>query len=69
MYKRLSNVSDGPVILNCGTPKEKSSEVYIKDDSNFLRKLNPNKVGLFEGIFFWGWDQFDSSFIFQEELI
>ena len=30
--------------------------------------LNPNKAGLCEGSFLWG-GQFDSPFIFQEELI
>ena len=35
--------------------------------------LNPNKAGLFEGTFLWGWGgeggQFDPPFIFQEEVI
>ena len=32
--------------------------------------MNPNKVGLFDGSFFWGGSQFEApTFIFQEELI
>ena len=31
--------------------------------------FNPNKAGLFEGSFSWGWGQFDPPFIFQEDLI
>ena len=54
IHKRLKNVPGRPVIPNCGTPTEKVSEFlnyhlkstmqsgksYIKDTSNFLRKLN-----------------------------
>ena len=53
IHKRLNNVSEVPVISNCGTPTEKLSEVfdhclqpvmkagksYIKDISQFLEKL------------------------------
>ena len=31
--------------------------------------INPNKAGLFEGSFSWGWGQFDPLFIFLEGLI
>ena len=54
IHKRLENVPGRPVISNCGTPTEKVSEFldyhlkptmqsgnsYIKDTSDFLRKLN-----------------------------
>ena len=54
MYKRLENVPGCPVISNCGTPTKIISEFlyyhlkstmespksYIKDTSDFLRKLN-----------------------------
>ena len=54
IYKRLESVPGRPVISNCGTPTEKVSEFldyhlkptmqsaksYIKDSSDFLRKLN-----------------------------
>ena len=54
IHKRLENVSGRPVVSNCGTPTEKVSEFldyhlkstmqsaksYIKDTSDFLRKLN-----------------------------
>ena len=33
------------------------------------RNFNPNKSGLFKGSFSLGGGQFDSTFIFQEELI
>ena len=53
IHKRLGNVPGRPVISNCGTPTEKVSEFldyhlkpvmqsaksYIKDTSDFLRKL------------------------------
>ena len=38
-------------------------------DTKIKEKFNPNKAGLFEGSFSWGWGQFDPPFIFQEELI
>ena len=54
IHKRLESVPGRPVISNCGTPTEKVSEFldfhlkptmqsaksYIKDTSDFLRKLN-----------------------------
>ena len=54
IHKRLESVPGGPVICNCGTPTEKVSEfldyhlkptmpsakLYIKDTSDYLRKLN-----------------------------
>ena len=54
IHKRLENVPGHPVISKCGTPTEKVSEFldyhlkstvqsadsYIKDTSDFLRKLN-----------------------------
>ena len=54
IYKRLENVPGRSVISNCDTPTEKVSEFldyrqkpamqsaksYIKDTSNFLKKLN-----------------------------
>ena len=48
--------------------------MFVMDDTHIRfaplsnpRNFNPNKTGLFEGTFFRG--QFDSPFIFQEELI
>ena len=35
----------------------------FKDKLKAFEDFNPNKVGLFEGSFFWG------AFIFQKELI
>ena len=54
IYIRLESVPGRPVICNCGTPTEKVSQfldyhlkstmqsvkLYIKDTSDFLRKLN-----------------------------
>ena len=54
VHKQIENVPGRPVISNCGTPTEKVSEFldyhlkstmqsaksYIKDTSDFLRKLN-----------------------------
>ena len=54
IHKRLENVLGRPIISNCGTPTEKvfeflddhlkptmqSAKRYIKDTSDFLRKLN-----------------------------
>ena len=53
IHKRLYDVPGGPVISNCGRPKEKASECldnqlkevmqngwsYIKDSNDFIKKI------------------------------
>ena len=65
IHKRLENVPGPPVISNCGTPTEKVSEFldyhlkltmqsaksYIKDTSDFLRKLN--ELGKLPEMAYW----------------
>ena len=51
--------------------ESKISEALINNESShevFITIININKAGLFEGSFFWR-DQFDTHFIFQEELM
>ena len=65
IHKRLENVPRPPVISNCGTPTVKVSEFldyhlkltvqsakpYIKDTSDFLRKLN--ELGKLPEMAYW----------------
>ena len=51
--------------------ESKISEALINNESShevFITIININKADLFEGSFFWR-DQFDTHFIFQEELM
>ena len=46
-------------------------DLYVKNNSsdvNSYEYVNPNKAGLFEGSFFWGGCQFDSSSYFKKNL-
>ena len=37
-------------------------------DTKIEKKFNPNKAGLFEGSFSWGWGQFDPPSYFKKNL-